>query len=205
MDEEQRETQQLRELFNSPKVPDDLAGKLKANLEAQIGELKPVVGKSPSHRKWYYSMAASLTLAIVVALQFQSKPDLVSLAYAHSQEETHLVGAMDGGFESWFKTTGLQIPSQADHIVLSKTCTLGKQKAKHLRFDFPNEGTINLFLYKNEEDLPETVQADGTIDGQFWLSLNPREDLHLLALYDANVSKAQITQIIKSMFENYSA
>lgn len=205
MDEEQRETQQLRELFNAPKVSEDLARKLKANLEAQIAESEPVAGKSQWHRNWFYGLAASLTLAIVVVLQFQSKPDLVSLAYAHAQEEIHLAGAMDGGFESWFKTAGLRIPRQADHIALSKNCTLGKQKTKHLRFDFPNEGSINLFLYKNEEDLPETVQADGTIDGQSWISLTPREDLHLLALYDTKVSKAQITQIIKSMFANYSA
>jgi hypothetical protein len=130
---------------------------------------------------------------------------LVSLAYAHSQEEAHLAGAIDGGYQFWFDMANLRIPSEANAIALSKNCALGEQKAKHLRFDLPNKGTINLFLYQDGEDLPGLMQAEGTIDGQSWVSLSPREDIHLLALYDSTVSKTQITQIIQSMFKEHTA
>ncbi|MGD8593410.1 MAG: hypothetical protein PVF82_11290 [Gammaproteobacteria bacterium] len=205
MDQEQREAQTLHKLLNAPKVPEDLAAKLKNNLEKQMVKPEQLGNTARRYRKWVYGLAASLTIAIVVAVQIKTEPELVSLAYRHAEEEAHLVGAIDGGYQSWFDKAGLQIPSEANAIVLSKNCALGEQKTKHLRFDLPNKGTINLFLYQDGAGLPGRVQADGTIDGQSWISISPREDIRLLALYDSTVSKAKITQIIQSMFEEHSA
>ena len=204
MNQEQREDQKLHDLLNAPKAPEDLAEKLKANLDKQMLEAEQSANLPQRNKALWYGFAASLTLAIFVALQFQ-KPDLVSQAYAHVQEEANLVGAVDGGYQKWFEATGLQIPSQANRIALSKNCALGEQKAKHLRFELPNSGTINLFLYQDDENLPDLAQTDGTIANQSWITESPRDGIHLLALYDANVSKQQITQIIQSIFKDQSA
>lgn len=205
MNQDQHEAKKLHELLNAPKVPEDLAEKLKSNLEKQVLETEQPINKPKQYKTLWYGLAASLALTVVVVMQFQSKSDLVSLAYAHAQEEAHLVGAIDGGYQAWFEAADVQLPTEASRIALSKNCVLGEQKAKHLRFDLPNNGTINLFLYKNGENLPKLAQADGKIATQSWLTDSPRDDIHLLALYDANVSKEQITQIIQSMFKEQSA
>ncbi|WP_455211969.1 DUF3379 family protein [Kaarinaea lacus] len=206
MDQEQREAQKLHDLLNAPKAPADLAAKLKSNLEKQMFEPDAPVKQTQRYPAWWYGLAASLTIAVVVvAFQFNTKPDLVSLAYKHTQEEAHMMGSIDGGYQAWFEEVGLQMPSEENSIVLSKNCALGGQNAKHLRFDFPNKGTLNLFLYQDGENLPHLAQADGSIDGQSWLTESPREDIRILALYDSNVSKAQITQIIQSMFKEHLA
>jgi hypothetical protein len=204
MDQEQLEAKKLHDLLNAPKVPGDLAEKLKANLEKQILEVDQAASEPQRRRKLWYALAASLTLAVAVAWQIKIEPDLVSLAYAHTQEEANLVGAIDGGYEPWFETVGLGIPTDASSISLSKNCALGKQQAKHLRFELANKGTINLFLYQDGEDLLNPKQADGSIDGQFWLSVSLRDDIHLLALYDNKVSEVEVTHIIQSMFEERS-
>ena len=204
MNQEQREDKKLHDLFKAPKVPEDLAEKLKANLDKQMLEAEQSANLPQRNKTLWYGLAASFALAIFVALQFQ-KPDLVSQAYAHVREEANLVGAVDGGYQTWFEAAGLQIPSQANRIALSKNCALGEQKAKHLRFELPNSGTINLFLYQDGENLPDLAQADGTIANQSWITESPRDDIRLLALYDANVSKEQITQIIQSIFKDHSA
>jgi len=205
VNQDQRENKKLHELLNAPKEPACLAEKLKANLEKQTFELESSVSQPQRYKTLWYGLAASLTLAIIIVLQFQTKPNLVSLAYAHAQEEAHLVGAVDGGYQAWFKTADLHIPSEANRIALSKNCALGEQAVKHLRFDLPNNGTINLFLYQDGKYRPELTQANGTFADQSWLTDSPRDDIHLLALYDSNVSKAQITHIIQSIFKEQSA
>ncbi|MCG6970308.1 MAG: hypothetical protein LJE85_11120 [Gammaproteobacteria bacterium] len=199
MDQEQHDAKTLHEFLNAPKAPADLAEKLKANLEMQIQASQPSTSRSFQPEKWWYGIAAGLVIAVVVALQVKTEPELISLAYAHAQQEAHLVGAIDGGYQSWFETAGLQTPSEANRISLSKNCAIGKQKAKHLRFDLPNNGTINLFVYRDGEGLSNAIQADGMIDGQSWVAVAPREDIRLLALFDANVSQAQVTRIIQSI------
>ncbi|KPJ96090.1 MAG: hypothetical protein AMJ53_01400 [Gammaproteobacteria bacterium SG8_11] len=205
MNQEEREAQKLHDLLKAPKAPVDLAEKLKANLERQVRELDTPVVQPKRQRAWWYGLAASLTIAVVVAMQFNSNPDVVTLAYKHAQEEADLMGTIDGGYQTWLEAAGLQMPSEANSIALSKNCALGEQKAKHLRFDLPSKGTINLFLYQDGDNLPNIVQAEGTIADLSWLTDSPRDDIRILALYDSSVNKSQITQIIQSMFKEQLA
>jgi len=204
MDQE-REDNSLHKLLNAPKVPRNLADKLKANLDAQFAQSQPNTNRNQRPAIRWYALAATVALAVVVVWRFQPHQDLVSLAHAHSVEEAQLTGALDGGYESWFESAGLRIPSDAKHIVLSKNCVLGTQQAKHLRFDLPDSGTINLFIYQESDDLPKLTQSNGAVDGQAWLALSPRNDLHLLAVYDTDVNKTQITKIIESLFKEQTA
>ena len=204
MDQE-REDNNLHKLLNAPKVPQNLADKLKANLEAQIAQSQPSTKQNLRSAIRWYALAATVALAALGVWHFQPHQNLVSLAYAHSVEEAQLTGAQDGGYESWLKTAGLRIPAEANHIVLSKDCVLGQQHAKHLRFDLPESGTINLFVYQESGDLSKLTQSDGAIDGQAWMALSPRTDLHLLALYDTGVDKAKLAKIIESLFKEQTA
>jgi hypothetical protein len=204
----QRELDKLRELFNAPKIPEDLAEKLKANLQTLAQEQQPPrATKLPYVRRTLvFATAAGLLLAMTALfLEFQSTSSFIALAYAHTQEEAGLMGAMDGGYEKWFRTAALKIPEEANDIVLSKNCSLGDLKAKHLRFDLPNKGTINLFLYKETAGAPAVYHSGGRIADQAWMSASPRGDIRWLAIYNANVDKQQVAHIIHSMFEKDSA
>ena len=204
MDQE-REDRNLHKLLHAPKAPENLVDKLKANLEAQITQSQLSIKRNQRPTIRWYALAATVALAVVVVWRFQSDPDLVSLAYAHAAEEAQLTGAQDGGYESWLKTAGLRIPAESEHIVLSKNCVLGQQSAKHLRFNLPESGAINLFLYRESGDLPKLTQSDGAFDGQAWMALSPRTDLHLLAVYDTGVDKAKISKIIESLLKEQTA
>jgi len=232
MEKEQRELDKLqldklRKLFNAPKAPEDLSVRLKANLEGLVQEqssppllqepsqepsqeLSQKPSQKPSHiprrrRSLAFGLAAGLALALVIVLfEFRAGSGFIALAYAHIQDEAGLEGTLDGGYENWFKTAGLQIPAEANDIVLSKNCALGELKTKHLRFDLPNQGTVNLFVYKDSSDAPSQI-ATGKIAGQRWMIASPRGDFRLLAIYDDSVKKQQVAHIIQSMFEQDSA
>lgn len=228
MDKEQREWdklefEKLRQLLNAPRAPQELSARLKANLEKLVQEpssrsASPLTQqktsqKSPqrsSHvtrrrKKLAFGLAAGLALTLVVTLfQFRTESGFIALAYAHTQEEAGLSGAQDGGYEKWFKTAGLRIPAEASDIVLSKNCVLGHLKTKHLRFDLPKQGTVNLFLYKDGAGAPGR-SAVGNIAGQQWMTVSPGGEIHLLAIYEAGVNERQVAQIIRSMFDGDSA
>jgi hypothetical protein len=200
MDEE-LELQKLRQFLNTPKAPEDLATKLKANLDLQIQEPEPQLSRSWLSLKRWYGLVAGVTLALAVAWHFKSGPDLVIQAHAHAIEEAHLVGALDGGYWSWFEAAGLSIPVEADRIVLSKNCVVDRMQAKHLRFEFPGNTAVNLFLYREAGGLPADTVTEGAIDGQAWLAFSPRGNVHLLAVYDPRVDRSHVERIIQSMFK----
>ena len=200
----------LNRKLNAPLAPDDLESKLLANLENQIAAEQQSNTKQKRQRTWLASsIAASLLMGLVVAFNISLTSSPVELAYAHALEEQQLTGYVDGGYLDWMSSKGISAPVNAKSIVLSKNCSLGEIKAKHLRFEIDTalptskettKSAINMFLLASQDFATSIPDDKGDINGQQWRLYKPSADMEVLVLYDNDSNIKTVDNIVKSMF-----
>jgi len=193
-----------------PNTPDNLQQSLFYNLDKQIIDEKKSARKKIHNRIFFSSsIAASMLIGLLVLFRVNMATSSVALAYEHAQEEMLITGNMDGGYKQWMLDRGIAIPVNSEAIVLSKNCSLGENKAKHLRFELNrsqqgstliSKGVINSFVNTSHGKLLSTKDTSGEINGQQWFLFKPDDEIEVLVLYENESYKTQVDNIIKSMF-----
>jgi hypothetical protein len=187
---------ELQRLLGLPQAPESLRTQLHATfaqqLQARAGRRRRLAGGGLAG-----VLAVSLTLMVLGPEH--SPPPLVDTARMHSQREASLSGRFVTDYGLWLQTHYINAPPATMGVELAKYCELQGRIFLHLRLTSAGSGPIDLFLYAGDEagDLaagPSRGPAMG------WEALHPRPGLYALVLYKDKAARAQVDELIRTLF-----
>lgn len=184
----------LRKLLALPQAPANLRARLRASLDA-------APARGARRRVLARCGVAALVGAVVAALVLLAPtrapaPTVVVAAYQDMLKDRGLRGIRDNEHALWLARNDIREPAGVE---LSKRCTLGTLRARHLRVN-AGAGPVNLFLYAASHRPAQRRVAQGEFKDQRWLLLEPRPGMTIIALYDAAQPPETIARLVSEMF-----
>lgn len=182
---------ELRRLLQQPSPPPELRAALHADLDRAVA-----AASAPARsRVWHIAGVVSLLLLGMVTW-FVWTPADVGAAYADMLRDRALHGVQQGVTADWLAASRPVLPAEV-RVDLAKDCWLGRHPSKHLRLRASDGGTINVFVYHDDNF---AWKQRGTIHGHGWIVRYPLPGTVVILLYDQPKPPAAVASLLTSLF-----
>lgn len=182
---------ELKRLLQQPSPPPELRAALHADLD------RAVVAASAPLRSRARHVAGLVSLLLLGAWAWLMwTPADVGAAYADMLRDSALHGVRQGATANWLAQNRPVLPA-GFRLDLAKDCWLNQQPSKHLRLRASDGGTINVFVYHDDNF---AWKQRGTIDDHRWIVRRPLPGTVVILLYEQPTPAVLVASLLTSLF-----
>lgn len=186
---------ELKRLLQQPSPPPELRAVLHADLDRAVA-----AASAPARSRAWPIAGVAFLLLLGLGVWFVWTPADVGAAYADVLRDRPLHGVRPGATADWLATNRPVLPAEV-RVDLAKDCWLGRHPSKHLRLRASDGGTINVFVYHDDDF---AWKPRGTINDYRWIVSRPIPGTVVILLYDRRTLPVVVASIMTGLFPSHA-